>query len=121
MYPGYPFGAVSLPMWGGLATSHRDAAGKHYCRGACRHQWLNATRGLYWFGHKVPMSWVPLAAPRYRRCDAPGGAPLTPAESAEIAAAARRANATKMARAARAAATAQAAAAQQHAAAGRGT
>ena len=104
VHTGYPFGAVSLPMWGGLLPAHKDVTGRRFCEGACRHAWLNATRGLYWFAHKTPMSWPPLAAPRRRRCYAPGDAPITKAERAEIVAAEARANKTKILRAARMAA-----------------
>ena len=58
---GYPYGPVNLPMWGGMCAAHRSADG-HHCSGACRHQWLNATRGLFWFTHKSLSTWWPKAS-----------------------------------------------------------
>ncbi len=31
VYTGYPFGAVSLPMWGMLAAAHREPTGRYHC------------------------------------------------------------------------------------------
>ena len=59
---GYPHGPASYPMLGSLAHGHCDAV--RFLRNSmnlkkedCRRAWLNRTRGLYWFGHKVPGSW----------------------------------------------------------------
>lgn len=59
---GYPFGPVNLPMWGGLTQAHTDPATGRFCAGACRHRWLNATRGLFWFTHKTPPTWFPVSS-----------------------------------------------------------
>ena len=58
---GYPYGPVSYPFRAMLTPHHV----KVVCRqqlgivtlGACKANWLNATRGLYWFGHKTPNYW----------------------------------------------------------------
>lgn len=70
---GYPFGPVNLPPWGALdgqactrPHSTRRAVGQLMPPPAagvdtytkCKHWWLNATRGLYWTGHKIPAMWV---------------------------------------------------------------
>ena len=59
---GYPFGPVNLPMWGGMCQAHRDVASGRHCAGPCRHKWLNATRGLFWFTHKSLSTWWPTAS-----------------------------------------------------------
>ena len=48
---GYPHGPTNLPMYGKLLREHN-------CGKLCRHQWLNATRGMYWCG---PCSAAPSA------------------------------------------------------------
>ena len=48
---GYPHGPTNLPMYGKLSREHN-------CGKLCRHQWLNATRGMYWCG---PCSAAPSA------------------------------------------------------------
>ena len=88
---GYPHGPTNLPMYGKLLREHN-------CGKLCRHQWLNATRGMYWygscsvapsapvphahtpraktqafgpvrrFGHKLPSSWHKYADNRYCGC-----------------------------------------------------
>lgn len=68
---GYPFGPVNFPMWGALVGQHRRvgaithtdprSGGRRACVGRCRHEWVNATRGLFWFGHKTPSSWLRLS------------------------------------------------------------
>jgi len=57
---GYPHGPTNLPMYGKLSREHN-------CGKLCRHQWLNATRGMYWCG---PCSTVPsaLVATRSHTC-----------------------------------------------------
>lgn len=56
---GYPRGPTNLPMYGKLMPEHK-------CPRLCRHKWLNETRGMYWFGHKLPGSWFKYAD--YRHC-----------------------------------------------------
>ena len=46
---GYPHGPVHLPFWGIVKGCANET---------CRHAFLRRTRGVYWFGHKVPASWV---------------------------------------------------------------
>ena len=62
---GYPYGPLNLPMFGQM--THQDPTkakeGAH-CAGACRHRWLNASLGDYWFSHKAPKSWTLAAIPR---------------------------------------------------------
>merc|ERR1719272_1081975 len=58
---GYPRGPTNLPMYGKLSREHN-------CGKLCRHQWLNATSGMYWFGHKLPGSWHKYADNRYCGC-----------------------------------------------------
>jgi len=58
---GYPHGPTNLPMYGKLSREHN-------CGKLCRHQWLNATSGMYWFGHKLPGSWHKYADNRYCGC-----------------------------------------------------
>ena len=68
--PGYPWGPAALPMYGGLARSHPDHLHpSRPCTGRCRHEWLNLTVGLYWFGHKAPPSWERHHVPRAPACD----------------------------------------------------
>ena len=61
---GYPLGPVNLPMWGAFPRAHpRRSRSGAFCSlktTRCRHAWINVTRRLYWFGHKLPMSWVHL-------------------------------------------------------------
>ena len=67
---GYPWGPAALPMYGGLARSHPDHLHpSRPCTGRCRHEWLNLTVGLYWFGHKAPPSWERHHVPRAPACD----------------------------------------------------
>jgi hypothetical protein len=63
---GYPAGPVNYPLWGALCPDHQDDTGR-FCAGCCRHAWVNATRGRYFFGHKLPMSWLQLQ--RAPQCD----------------------------------------------------
>ena len=46
---GYPHGPVHLPFWGTPAGCANEA---------CRHEFLRTTMGRYWFGHKIPGTWV---------------------------------------------------------------
>lgn len=62
---GYPRGPTTLPFWGALSKRHR-------CAGPCRHAWLNATRGLYFFSHKGPGTWLRYGDPTHcSRCRIP--------------------------------------------------
>ena len=64
------WGPAALPMYGGLARSHPDHLHpSRPCTGRCRHEWLNLTVGLYWFGHKAPPSWERHHVPRAPACD----------------------------------------------------
>ena len=62
---GYPWGPVNYPMWAKLSTGGLCAGSHHgvhgYCNSECGYQWLNRTGlGAYWFGHKLPRSWLNL-------------------------------------------------------------
>ena len=50
---GYPHGPVSYPFMGTPMISPNRICPDH----ACRHGFLNETRGQYWFGHKLPHQW----------------------------------------------------------------
>ena len=68
---GYPQGPVNLPMWGAFARAHpRHIRNGERCSlklTHCRHLWLNGTSGMYWFGHKLPWSWVVASTGRLGR------------------------------------------------------
>ena len=64
---GHPFGPVNLPQWGvlngracqpgqGHLTPPQAAGVETYAQ--CKHWWLNATRGMYFMGHKIPTMWL---------------------------------------------------------------
>ena len=60
---GYPVGPVNFPMWGGLCRMWQPHNTEHDglpCKQLCRHRWVNNTRGMYWFGHKIPYTWLQL-------------------------------------------------------------
>ena len=48
---GYPHGPVHLPFWGTPIGCWNVT---------CRHAFLRQSRGYYWFGHKIPGTWVHL-------------------------------------------------------------
>ncbi|KAL1504345.1 hypothetical protein AB1Y20_010751 [Prymnesium parvum] len=64
---GFPYGPTSLPPW---STPHL-APGRVCPTHECRHQFVNATRRLYWFGHKTVDSWVADYIGFYRECAPP--------------------------------------------------
>ena len=43
-------------MWEPHNTEHDGQP----CKQLCRHRWVNSTRGMYWFGHKIPFTWLQL-------------------------------------------------------------
>lgn len=64
---GFPVGPVNLPPWGDLGSAACQAGSPHRTPTAadgvlgysqCKHWWLNATRGYYWMGHKIPAMWL---------------------------------------------------------------
>lgn len=71
---GYPRGPVNFPMWaklpsalGTMCPPHLAPDGVRPCNSQCGYEWLNHTApGAYWFGHKLPRSWLNLV--RLRAC-----------------------------------------------------
>lgn len=61
---GYPFGPVSLPPWGTPYVGINRACSTH----DCRHKFVNITRHLFWFGHKIQDSWVADYRNFYKDC-----------------------------------------------------
>lgn len=63
---GYPRGPVNFPMWAklpdsgkGLCPMHPSPDGQRPCGSQCAYHWLNSSGlGAYWFGHKLPRSWL---------------------------------------------------------------
>ena len=75
---GYPFGPLHMPM----SAQVRTESGRP-CTEQCRHDFVRAVRGLYWFTHKAPASWARRAALGDGSCNAAaeGGEPLDDHES----------------------------------------
>ena len=61
---GYPHGPVSLPPWSTPKVDRGHACGSHQCR----HDFVNVTRRLFWFGHKTIDSWVADYHQFYKEC-----------------------------------------------------
>ena len=62
---GYPHGPVNLPMWAKLPHGANIICPPHWpdgrqCNSPCGYAWLNTSLGNYWFGHKLPRSWLNL-------------------------------------------------------------
>lgn len=64
---GFPVGPVNLPPWGSLGSAACQAGNSHRTPATadgvqtfaeCKHWWLNATRGSFWMGHKIPAMWL---------------------------------------------------------------
>ena len=59
---GYPHGPVHLPFWGIVSGCANET---------CRHAFVRRTKGIYWFGHKIPSQWVRLLREKTNVTDAP--------------------------------------------------
>jgi hypothetical protein len=71
---GYPLGPVNYPMYGMFCGLHKSCKDSTRPTGICslaerKHRvwlWVNQSRGMYWFGHKMRKSW--LARQELPRC-----------------------------------------------------
>ena len=73
MVTGYPLGPANLPV-NAFGPWAQVRGGQ--CPRECRHGFLNATRGRYYFTHKPPASWMALYDGWYNGTCPRGAPPL---------------------------------------------